>query len=316
MTDTVLDPTRDQLPRFSIRRTRDKRALDAALNEDRAYAAYALGHLEDELFCHSTFWIAEGSTGSGVVLHSQAMGQTLFVGGDPTAVDAILSLHPGPRFTYLTTSSPDHEEVIRRSHTLADGLHMARMAVTRASFEAVQGSVRRLRGPNVRELNALYASEAAGYYSSAHIERGVYFGAYRDGRMVAAAGTHIVAPNVGVAVVGNVFTDPGYRGQGLATLVTSHVTDDLLNRGCSLVALTVDPTNTPAVRAYSRLGYERGSTVIEARARRRDFLGVGAWFRRRMARRGTHRGEAQERATGRPPRTGPKHNPNDKGAHV
>ena len=315
MTDTVFDPTRDQLPRFAIRRTRDKRALDAALGEDRAYAAYALGHLEDELFHHSTFWIAEGPSGSGIVLHSRAMGQTLFVGGDPAAVDAILSLHPGPRFTYLTTSSPDHEEVIRRSHTLADGLHMTRMSVTGVSFAAIQGSVRRLSGPDVRELNSLYALEGAGYYSAAHIERGVYFGAYRDGRMVAAAGTHIVAPNVGVAVVGNVFTDPGYRGQRLATLVTSHVTDDLLNRGCSLVALTVDPTNTPAVRAYARLGYERGSTVIEARARRRDFLGVGAWFRRRTARRGTHRGEAQERATGRPPQTAPDHSQNDEESH-
>ena len=313
MTDTIFDPTRDQLPRFAIRQTRDKRALHAALSEDLAYSAYALGHLEDELFHHSTYWLAESPTGSGVVLHSRAMGQTLFVGGDPTAVDAILSLHPGPRFTYLTTSSPDHEEVIRRSHTLADGLHMTRMAVTPTSFEAVQGSVQRLRGPDVRELNVLYASEAAGYYSSAHIERGVYFGAYRDGRMVAAAGTHIAAPNVGVAVVGNVFTDPGYRGQGLATLVTSHVTDDLIKRGCALVALTVDPTNTPAVRAYSRLGYERGATVIEARARRRDFLGVGAWFRRRAARHGTYRGESQERATGRPPRANPEHNPNDEG---
>ncbi len=119
--------------------------------------------------------------------------------------------------------------------------------------------------------------------------------------MVAVAGTHIVAPNIGVAVVGNVFTHPSYRGQGLATRVTARVTAELIERGCSLVALTVDPANTPAVRAYARLGYERGPAVVEARARRRDLLGLGAWLRRRAAPRHEHRGEMEQRATGRPP---------------
>ncbi len=301
MTDTVFDPATEGLPRFNIRETRDRPAIDAALAEDRAYAAYALGHLEQGLFTQARFWLAEGPTGSAIVSHAGAMGKTLFVGGDATAIDAVLSLHPGPRFTYVTAAAPEHISTLERTYTMTEPLEMMRMSTSRLSFVAADGSARRLRGSDVRELNALYSVERASYYSAEHIERGVYHAISRDGRLVAAAGTHLVAPNIGIAVVGNVFTHPAHRGQGLATLVTSRVTAELLERGCSLVALTVDPTNTPAVRAYARLGYERGAAVVEARARRRDMLGLGAWLRRRTAPRHERRGETEQRATGRPP---------------
>jgi len=104
-----------------------------------------------------------------------------------------------------------------------------------------------------------------------------------------------------VAVVGNVFTHPRHRGLGLAECVTSAVTDELLNqRGCSMVTLTVNPTNTPAARAYTRLGYEPGATVIEARIRRKDALGVTSMVRRWAARRAARGGEpGDEVASGR-----------------
>jgi ribosomal protein S18 acetylase RimI-like enzyme len=300
VSETVFDPTRE-LPRFTIRETRDRRAIDAALSEDRAFSGYALAHLEDSMFRRSRFWLAEGDSGSAVVLHANAMGQTLFASGDVAAIDAVLSLHPGPLFSYLTTCSPEILPVLRRSHAFTDVLHMNRMSVTSSAFEPAEGPAQQLRGADVRALNALYSVERAGTYSAQHLEQGVYFGAFREGRLVAAAGTHVVAPNVGIAIVGNVFTHPGHRGQGLAKLVTSRVTSELFSRGCTLVALTVDATNTPAVRAYARLGYRRGATVVEGRARRRDLFGLGAWLRRRSARHGEHRGERVEIATGRPP---------------
>ncbi len=298
MTDTVRDRVNEDTedrPLFRVRELREQRALDAALSEDRAYAAYALGHLESGLFEHARFWRAEGADGAGVVMHATAIGRMTFVGGDPAAIDAILSLHPGPRTTYLTTCAPEHLAVVERSHALSAALRMTRMSVTRASFSPASGALRRLRGADARILNALYALEdAPGYYTAEHIELGVYCGAFEDGRLIAVAGTHVVAPNAAIAVVGNVFTHPAWRSRGLATAVTSGVTEELLDRGCALVALTVDPANTPAVRAYSRLGYAVGATVIEARARRRDQLGLGAWLRRRTARR---RAAGREEAT-------------------
>ena len=107
-----------------------------------------------------------------------------------------------------------------------------------------------------------------------------------EGRLVAVAGTHVVSRQEGVAVVGNVFTHPKYRGQGYATIVTSAVTESLLEC-CENVVLTVDPRNTPAVRAYDKLGYVEACRLVEASAHRRDPSGVsGTWRRFRAAIRG------------------------------
>jgi GNAT superfamily N-acetyltransferase len=278
----------EEAPRFEIHEERNRPALLDALSNDRAYAAFALGHLEDELFAHSHYWTAHGPHGeSGLVMHAGgALGKTSATMGDAAAIDAILSLHPGPRAGYLATTSPEHLTVLSRPYALSEPLTMMRMSVDSASFVGADGPVHRLERAHVRALNALYATGGGPTgYRGDHIEQGVYFGAFEGSRLLAVAGTHIIAPSTGVAVVGNVFTHESARNRGLAGRVTGAVTEALFDRGCPLVTLTVDPANTPAVRAYERLGYRRGPAVVEARFRRRDVLGVGSALRRWVARR-------------------------------
>lgn len=306
MTDALYGASAEAQARFRIRRVSDARVLDAALSEDRAYAAYALGHLEPALFEQSRFWVAEGPSGSGVLLHASGLlGRTTVVAGDPAAVGALVTLHPGARSSYLATCSPAHLGALRRTYLVLGSLEMRRMAVTAASFAprpALRQDVRRLSGRDTRALNMLYSTEGAPTgYTAEQVNQSVYYGAFEANRLVSVAGTHVVAPHAGVAVVGNVFTHAKYRGLGLAEYVTSAVTEELLHqRGCSLVTLTVNPENTPAVRAYTRLGYEPGVSVIEARIRRKDALGVSSMVRRWMARRAARGGEpGDEVASGR-----------------
>jgi ribosomal protein S18 acetylase RimI-like enzyme len=230
------------------------------------------------------------------------LGRALFATGDPAALDAMLSLHPGPLTTYLATAAPEHLPVLERYYVLSGALEMRRMSVTAGGFKPVKGEVRRLHREDARALNMLYSTEGAPTgYSGETIEQGVYFGAYEAGRLASVAGTHVVSPNAGVGVVGNVFTHPAFRGAGLAERVTSAVTAELLDRyGCPLVALTVNPENAPAVHAYRRLGYEPGATVVEARLRRRDIFGLGPALRRWVARRAAH-ADGIEEASGQQP---------------
>jgi ribosomal protein S18 acetylase RimI-like enzyme len=86
----------------------------------------------------------------------------------------------------------------------------------------------------------------------------------------------------GVAVVGNVYTHPRYRGRGLGALVTGAVTAAVIE-SCPLVVLSVDPRNQAAVRAYRNLGYEEDCRIIEAAATRRDFVGLRSLVRRLSA---------------------------------
>ncbi|MEX2446022.1 MAG: GNAT family N-acetyltransferase [Dehalococcoidia bacterium] len=293
MTDTMRRPTTGASaspPEYRVRESRDWRELERRLADDRPLAAYALGHLESGLFDWARFWIAEGPAGDAVVMHAQALGATTVAVGAAAGVDAIVTLHPGPRRSYLSTASPRHMPALRGAYHVRETLSMIRLAVTPATYRPATGPVRRLRGRDAAEVNALYSTEGVPtHYTAAAIERSVYYGVFQDDRLVSVAGTHIVAPNQGIAIVGNVFTHASYRGRGLATLVTSAVTEELVERGCAEVALTVDPGNTPAVAAYTRLGYGGGNSVVEARLERRDWLGIGPALRRHRAR---SRGEA------------------------
>ncbi len=271
---------------YEVREVRDARWLEARLSDDRAFSAYALGHLEPGAFEWTRYWSAEGPAGTAVVMHAAVIGATTVVTGAPGAIEAILSLHPGPRRSYLSTAAPGHLAGLGRAYAVEDSLHMMRMSLTAVTFEHVEGAVVRLRGRDAPHINALYATEGGpSHYTRESIERAVYYGVVEDREVVSAAGTHIVAPNIGIAVVGNVFTHPAHRGKGYATAVTSAVSRELLHRGCAEVVLTVDPLNAPAVAAYTRLGYEAGTRVVEARLRRLDVAGIGPALRRWTARR-------------------------------
>jgi RimJ/RimL family protein N-acetyltransferase len=155
------------------------------------------------------------------------------------------------------------------------------MSVTADRFTPVgRHTTVALTGIDIRRVNSLYGSEGGpSYYIPEHIDGGVYRGVVTDGRLVAVEGTHVVSKQERVAVVGNVFTHPAYRGRGFATDATSAVTEALLTN-CDHVVLTVDPNNAPAVAAYARLGYREVCQLVDASAARRDPSGLASALRR------------------------------------
>jgi RimJ/RimL family protein N-acetyltransferase len=286
VTDAIRRESAREQTLYRVREVRERRALEARLSDDRAFSAYALGHLEPELLTWARYWTADGPGGQATVMHARALGSVVVTVGDPEGVSAILATHPGLRSAYLSTATPEQLPAISRTHFVTDTLQMMRMSVTSFEFQDVGGEVRRLRGADAPRINTLYATDGnPSRYTAETIERAVYYGAFEGERLVAVAGTHIVSPHQSLAVVGNVFTHPSHRGRGFATRVTGAVTRALLDGGCSQAVLTVDPKNTPAVAAYSRLGYRQGAPVVEARLQRRDTFGITPAWRRYLARR-------------------------------
>jgi ribosomal protein S18 acetylase RimI-like enzyme len=264
-----------------VERLRDRDQIRQILRARVEYAAYALGQLEPGLFERTKWFRARGETGTGLVLHSRGgLGDATFLMGDPDAVYAILSIHPGTPTTYASCQPP-HLAGLARVYRLANQQPMIRMGVRPGEFvpaDRLQSIP--LSGLDIRRINALYSTDgASSYYAPEHIEAGLYRGLVVDGRLVAIAGTHVMSPQERVAVVGNVFTHPAHRGRGYATAVTSAVTEELF-AFCDNVVLTVDPNNRPAVRAYDRLGYVEVCELVEASAARRDPAGIGAALRR------------------------------------
>lgn len=267
---------------YLVRPTRDKDELRSLLEQQRFYAAYAIGQLQQRLFERSTWWLSRGAGGQALLLHSAGgLGNALFAQGTVDALEAALRLHRGPRYTFLTCEL-HHLDTVRTHYDLPDHNAVLRMAVSRDSFRDAPGETQRLRGRDVREINRLYRADGTpAFYTAQNIDDAIYFGAVEGGRLVGVAGTHVISYHDSIAVAGNVFVHPKYRGRGLSRLVTGAVTRELL-KGCRDVVLSVDPLNTPAVRSYQRLGYREVGRLIEGAATRQD-IGLVSFLRRRLA---------------------------------
>jgi len=273
-----------QRAEYVVERLADPEAIRPLLAGQRAYAAYALAHLEPRLFPRSEWWHARGPQGQALVVHSHSgLGPALVALGDPQALDALFRLHPGPRLTFATFQL-DHLAVAQRHFVLSRQGPSLRMSVSAASFRPAAGPAQRLHGADIGAVNALQRSEGFGFYSTSVLDEGVYYGVCANRRLVAMAGTHAVAPSQGLALVGNVMTHPRYRGQGYGSIATSAVTAELL-KTCPDVLLTVDAKNEAAIRLYERLGYREECRLIESGSRRKDMIGLTSLVRRWQARR-------------------------------
>ncbi len=240
---------------LTVKATTDRSVLRAFLEQDRLFAAYALCDLEDREFGRTRWGGAyQGDRLVALVLEYSGMTpQPMFVMGREDGIDAILRDLIRPRAAYLATLT-ETLAVVKTHYRVDPGPQMVRMWVDRARFRPYPADVRRLLPVEIGELNRLYQLGFASWLPSSSIADGVYYGIRAGGRLVSAAGTHVVSPEARLAVVGNVLTHVDYRGRGYATATTGAVTAELL-RTCDQVTLNVRADNPPALQAYRRLGF-------------------------------------------------------------
>jgi ribosomal protein S18 acetylase RimI-like enzyme len=271
-----------------VRETADRDLLRTFLERDRLFAAYAICDLDDREFARSRWGVAfEGSSPVAVVLeYSGATPQPLFVMGRPDGVSAVLGALIRPRAAFVSART-ELLPAIEAHYRVDPGPPMIRMWVDRARFRPYPAEVERLVPAQIGELNRLYDLGFASWLPASAIADGVYYGLRVRGRLVSAAGTHVVSRAARLAVVGNVFTAAEHRGRGYATAVTGAVTAELL-RFCDQVVLNVRADNPPAIAAYRRLGYAEYTRFEERLVHRlgSPLAGLTAPLRRLLVARG------------------------------
>lgn len=289
MTAVVVPGRRDRS--VVARPTTDRPLLRAFLEQDRLFAAYAICDLEDREFSRTRWGIA-WSGHEPVAVGLEYLGltpQPVFLMGRPDGVGAILRDVLRPRAAYVAVRD-ELLPAVSAAYRVEPGPPMIRMWVDRAHFRPYPATVQRLFPVDISDLNRLYQLGFASWLPSSSIADGVYFGVRLNGRLVAAAGTHVVSREAGLAVVGNVLTHADHRGRGYATAVTGAVTAELL-RACDHVVLNVRADNPPAIQAYRRLGYQEHVRFEERLIRRigSPFPELQAIVRRLFSMRGTGR---------------------------
>jgi ribosomal protein S18 acetylase RimI-like enzyme len=269
---------------YTVEKVRDRETIRRILADEQAYSAYALAQLDPRTFYETEWVLAMGQNGSQALLvHSYGgLGPALFAIGDPGALDVAMSLHPGARFSFGSLRL-EHRKVALNHYMMSRPQTMQRMQVTAETFTAHGGPATRLGPDDLTRINSLYSQEGTSTaYRPEHLEHAVYCGAFVGGELVSIAGTHAFSANEGVAVVGNVYTHPEYRNRGYASVATSAVTQELMEK-CDLVVLTVEANNAAALNVYERLGYRSVCNMHETPLIRKEPVGVMSFARRALA---------------------------------
>ena len=162
-------------------------------------------------------------------------------------------------------------------YTVEKATTMSRMRLAKGNFNPLAETrfpVHKLDASNVEELNALYKldekdGESVVAFSPDMVKDGFFYGVHVDEKLIAAAGTHVVARQAGIAALGNVYTHMEFRNKGLGSAVSAAVVAALFEAGLETLVLNVAQDNDHAIKMYKRLGFEQTSPFVEGPARRR-----------------------------------------------
>lgn len=241
----------------------------AFFERDRLLSAYALADLDPDNVDTARWWVARRGRDvvAAALLVEVLPFRPCFAMGETEALAEIFRILREPRL--IVATPPRGRLAVERSYRFERADVMQRMAVDRASFRPrAAHRLTRLGPSHLEDLVELYGEASRTYFTPERLAREIYFGIYDGDRIVSAAGTHVRSAQAAVAAVGNVLTRVQYRERGMATSVTSAVTEAALADHRDVV-LNVRLNNAPAIAVYERLGYRKHTTFIEGPAVRR-----------------------------------------------
>lgn len=251
----------------------DLALVRSILERDRGWSAYAIGDLMPG-FAEHCEWFAD-ETREALVLSFHGFEVPIVFGiGAPERLSAVFAEVEAPRIALHIRR--EAVPALAPRFVPVEVQPMWRMVLDRAQFvPAERDGIAPLGPQDVEALGQLYldgvdSGEVPDFFFPSMLNQGTFRG-IRDGSgLLAAAGTHLFAPDLGVAAVGNVYTRRDARGRGLATRVTAAVVQDVLMQGVQTVVLNVRHANGGANRVYERLGFMRYCEFVEGQADRVD----------------------------------------------
>lgn len=244
--------------------TKDKSALYRHFQKDPVLFGYHIGDLDPFYFAHCR-WASnrsrDGDIGDVVlVYHSLAVPTVLAFGIGQSFESLLEQIQPELTQRFYCHFQKEYGHVFRRYYREGSlGTHhkMKLSSYRPDRLNIYSDGIKRLDRYHLPELIQLYGRSYPGnYFDRRLLETGKYFGYYERDRLVSVSGLHVYSDEYRIAILGNIATDPDYRGRGLAGALTARLTDELVGEGKQIM-LNVSAENDPAIRCYRRLGFEK-----------------------------------------------------------
>jgi len=155
---------------------------------------------------------------------------------------------------------PPEDAYLFEKLSASRGCHHEQQMVLRdaENFSISKARASRVKKREFELLSKFYVDHHAEAWTPIQFEAGPYYCIKQDGKIVSAAGIHLVTPQI--AQLGNVVTDEAYRNRGFATACTSALAADLSSKG-RIISLFVRTDNAPAIHMYKRLGFAKSRDI-------------------------------------------------------
>lgn len=240
----------------------DKEELFSFLKKNVYLHIYSIGDLDDFFWDYTTWYGSkkEGEIKAVVLVYSGTSMPVVLALTDELShmkdlISTIVHLLP-PKFSAHLSSGV--EEPLREKYRLKScGIHYKMALTNKELLSTVDTShVIPLAKEDLDEIEALYKkSFPENFFDSRMLETNHYYGIRTPSGLVSIAGIHVYSKKYKVAALGNITTDPDFRGKGFATAVTARLCTSLLET-VDYVGLNVNADNEAAIHCYSNLGFE------------------------------------------------------------
>lgn len=251
--------------------THDKSRLLEHFSKDPVLFAYHIGDLDDFYFEHCQWGAIYGMSpriDDVLLLYTGCATPSLLAFGltdkFATLLEEYLEVSPDKFFCHFQDR---HRKILTDRFTEQSlGPHMKMKLQSFQEPKAKSSELQpvRLDENDIDDLQRLYEESYPGhYFVTRMLASGKYFGVRSEGKLVAVAGVHVDSDEYKIAVLGNICTHPSARGQGLATMVTAQLVDELVAEN-KTICLNVKTDNDSAIRCYESLGFEKVCEYEEA----------------------------------------------------
>ncbi len=247
----------------------DKNEIQSFLKDNIFLHIYSLGDLDDFFWPYTTWYglKSDGRLKAVILLYAgSGLPTVLALADNIEPMKALLNstVHRLPPKFY-THLSPGLEEIFRREFQIeSHGEHYKMALQNNSALQAIDCSkVKRLLPEDLDDIIRCYSlAYPDNWFDPRMLETGMYFGLEKENCLRSIAGVHVYSRQYNVAALGNIATDPDYRGRGLAKLVTAKLVQSLSDH-IDYIGLNVKSDNHHAIRLYEKLGFKVIGTYYE-----------------------------------------------------
>jgi ribosomal protein S18 acetylase RimI-like enzyme len=169
---------------------------------------------------------------------------------------------------FISLCQPTDVDLFKEySTTLHSHLEQQMIADPPKKFACGAIKVEKVNKNDLESLNKFYADHSAEAWVPIQFRAGPYYCVKHQGKIVSAAGVHLVTPQI--AQLGNIITDEAYRNRGFATACTSNLAANLASKG-RIISLFVRKDNASAIHIYEKMGFYKAREIVFIVMRKND----------------------------------------------